>query len=166
MQIIGTLQMVTVFTDEEYDTLITGTTKYAAKLLKKTDQCRMVAQCAHLFWTGRGPNGEAPRKKSRRSTCSGVLEAQYKKIANGIMNPVANLELLIEILNEYLYYYAQGCSKVEVKHIKERIESDTEHMDDLDEAGDLKVKFEDTVKYIKAKAKEADDTLFKAIIGK
>ena len=62
MQIIGTLQMVTVFTDEEYDTLITGTTKYAAKLLKKTDQCRMVAQCAHLFWTGRGPNGEAPRK--------------------------------------------------------------------------------------------------------
>ena len=39
-------------------------------------------------------------------------------------------------------------------------------MDDLDEAGDLKVKFEDTVKYIKAKAKEADDTLFKAIIGK
>ncbi len=164
MQIIGTLQMVTVFTDEEYDTLITGTTKYAAKLLKKTDQCRMVAQCAHLFWTGRGPNGEAPRKADEVHAAECLRRSI--KIANGIMNPVANLELLIEILNEYLYYYAQGCSKVEVKHIKSVLKAIQEHMDDLDEAGDLKVKFEDTVKYIKAKAKEADDTLFKAIIGK
>ena len=41
--------MTTVFNEEEYDTLITNTTKYAAKLLKKTDQCRMVAQCAHIL---------------------------------------------------------------------------------------------------------------------
>ena len=75
MQIIGTLQMVTVFTDEEYDTLITGTTKYAAKLLKKTDQCRMVAQCAHQYLDA---DPTARRRKSRRGTCSGVLEAQYK----------------------------------------------------------------------------------------
>ena len=102
MQIIGTLQMVTVFTDEEYDTLITGTTKYAAKLLKKTDQCRMVAQCAHLFWTGRGPKGEAPRKADEVHAAECLRRSV--KIANGIMNPVANLELLIEILNEYLYY--------------------------------------------------------------
>jgi hypothetical protein len=26
--------------------------RYAAKLLKKPDQCRMVALCSHLFWVG------------------------------------------------------------------------------------------------------------------
>ena len=106
-----------------------------------------------------GHHGEAPRKADEVHAAECLRRSI--KIANGIMNPVAN-----EILNEYLYYYAQGCSKVEVKHIKSVLKAIQEHMDDLDEAGDLKVKFEDTVKYIKAKAKEADDTLFKAIIGK
>ena len=31
------------------------------KLLKKEDQCSLVCQCTHLFWTGNGPNGEPPR---------------------------------------------------------------------------------------------------------
>jgi len=164
MQIIGTLQMTTVFNEEEYDTLITNTTKYAAKLLKKTDQCRMVAQCAHLFWTGRGPNGEAPRKADE----SHVIECLKRsvKIADGIMDPIANVELFIDILNEYLYYYTQECGKVEVKYIKGLLNLIKEHMDGLDEAGNSKVKFDNTVKYIKMRAKDDKDTRFKAIIGK
>lgn len=29
------------------------TTQYAAKLLKKPEQCRMVALCSHLFYVGK-----------------------------------------------------------------------------------------------------------------
>ena len=39
-------------------------------------------------------------------------------------------------------------------------------MDGLDEAGNSKVKFDNTVKYIKMRAKDDEDTRFKAIIGK
>ena len=33
-----------------YDTLATKATQYSSKLLKKKEQCQMVAACAHLFW--------------------------------------------------------------------------------------------------------------------
>ena len=60
-QVIGTLHGCVNFSEENYDTLIKNTSKYAAKLLKKEDQCSLVCQCTHLFWTGNGPNGEPPR---------------------------------------------------------------------------------------------------------
>ena len=47
---IGTLINCSNLSTENYDTLITKTTQYSAKLLKKTDQGHMVAVCGHLFW--------------------------------------------------------------------------------------------------------------------
>jgi vacuolar protein sorting-associated protein 35 len=69
-QVIGTLHGCVNFTEENYDTLIKNTSKYAAKLLKKEDQCSLVCQCTHLFWTGKGPNGE----KSRNAQDDMVLQ--------------------------------------------------------------------------------------------
>jgi vacuolar protein sorting-associated protein 35 len=48
--IIGTLQRMQVFGVENRDTLTHKATGYAAKLLKKPDQCRAVYACSHLFW--------------------------------------------------------------------------------------------------------------------
>lgn len=50
---VGALLGCRGFAEEDYDTLITKTTQYAAKLLKKPDQCRMVTMCSHLFWVGK-----------------------------------------------------------------------------------------------------------------
>ncbi len=49
---------------ENFDVLVTKTTKYAAKLLKKTDQCRMVSYCAHLFW----PVGREKEQEKKNKT--------------------------------------------------------------------------------------------------
>jgi hypothetical protein len=49
---VGTLLKCRNFEEGDYDALITKTTQYAAKLLKKPDQCRMVTLCSHLFWVG------------------------------------------------------------------------------------------------------------------
>lgn len=48
--IIGSLPLLTVFGEENYDTLATKTALYSSKLLKKPDQCRAIYMCSHLFW--------------------------------------------------------------------------------------------------------------------
>ena len=50
---IGTLLSCRVGLErDDYESLITKTTQFAAKLVKKTDQCRGVILCSHLFFTG------------------------------------------------------------------------------------------------------------------
>lgn len=48
--IVGTLLVCSNFSLEDYENLSTKLCQYANKLLKKNDQCQMVALCSHLFW--------------------------------------------------------------------------------------------------------------------
>lgn len=48
--IAATLQSFQHLGEENFETLVTKTTLYSAKLLKKPDQCRAVYNCANLFW--------------------------------------------------------------------------------------------------------------------
>ena len=50
---VGTLIQTRRFEESDYDALATKTTQYAAKLLKKPDQCRMVAMASHLFYVAK-----------------------------------------------------------------------------------------------------------------
>lgn len=50
VSMVGTLLACNGFDPTDYDALATKTAQYAAKLLKKPDQCRMVTLCSHLFW--------------------------------------------------------------------------------------------------------------------
>ncbi len=46
--IIGTLQRAIFFSPDNFETLITNTVQYCAKLLRKQDQCRALLMCTHL----------------------------------------------------------------------------------------------------------------------
>jgi hypothetical protein len=48
--IIGTLQNATFFTSENYDTLVSKSAQYSAKLVQKPEQARAVYLVSHLFW--------------------------------------------------------------------------------------------------------------------
>lgn len=50
--IVGSLLSCKTFEKADYEALITKTAQYAAKLLKKPDQCRMVCLCSRLFYVG------------------------------------------------------------------------------------------------------------------
>ena len=58
--IIGTLEQMTCFSEENHNPLRTQCALAASKLLKKPDQCRGVQVCSHLFWSGKtsSNNGE------------------------------------------------------------------------------------------------------------
>lgn len=48
--IVGTLVACRCLSKEDYEGLIMKTAQYAAKMLKKPDQCEMVALCSNLFY--------------------------------------------------------------------------------------------------------------------
>ncbi|KAG0234366.1 vacuolar protein sorting-associated protein 35 [Mortierella sp. GBAus27b] len=118
---VGTLQTTSCFNLDHYDTLITKCALHGAKLLKKPDQCRAVYTCSHLWWgttiVGQGDNGEEtvyPYRDGKR-----VLECLQKalKIADSCMDSVTNVELFVEILNRYIYYFEKQNESVTVKYL-------------------------------------------------
>ena len=51
--LIGTLEQLKCFSSENAENLRSQCAMAATKLLKKPDQSRAVALCAHLFWSGK-----------------------------------------------------------------------------------------------------------------
>ncbi len=51
--IIGCLQQMGCFGEENHSPLVTNCALASAKLLKKPDQARAVGICSHLFWSGK-----------------------------------------------------------------------------------------------------------------
>merc|ERR1712241_1025516 len=69
--IIGTLEKMTCFTEENHNPLRTQCALAASTLLKKPDQCRAVQVCCHLFWSGktRDTEGKELRDEKRVLDC-------------------------------------------------------------------------------------------------
>lgn len=66
MLIIGALQNCRVFSEDNYDTLITKAALHGAKLLKKGQQATAVALASHLWWQTDVIGREAKEGKVRR----------------------------------------------------------------------------------------------------
>ena len=130
--IIGAIEQIENLEDEEYEGLIKHATKWSAKLLKKPDQCRMVALCAHLFWSARREKAIHDPKR--------VLECLQRalKIADVCISAQMHVPLFVEMLNRYLYFFESGCETVTVRFISGLIALINEHMSEpTDAAGDL-----------------------------
>ncbi|KKY28596.1 putative vacuolar protein sorting-associated protein vps35 [Phaeomoniella chlamydospora] len=122
--IAGALQGTRNFGKENYDTLITKAALHGSKLLKKPDQCRAVYLASHLWWgvevQGRGE--EDPKNLYRDP--KRVLECLQRalRVADACMDTAVSVELFVEILNRYVYYFEQGNETVTTKYLNGLIE--------------------------------------------
>lgn len=110
---IGTLLQARHFDESDYDALSTKVTQYAAKLLKKPDQCRMVALASHLFFVGRADEPGHYHDPKRVIEC---LQRSVKT-ADMCMASSQHMHLFVEVLNHYLYFYECGCPTVTEKYL-------------------------------------------------
>jgi vacuolar protein sorting-associated protein 35 len=151
--IIACLQTFKSFGQENYDTLITKATQHAMKLLKKTDQCRAVYSCSHLFWPG---DDSAPGHRDEKRVLSCLQRSL--KIANACMGH--QVHLFVEILNKYLYFFDRGCPSITVQYLKGLIALIDEHIPNLD-ASDTsriaKIHYMNTLQHIKEKQGAGDE---------
>jgi len=56
LSLIGNLLFCRRLEKDDYEALTTKVAQYAARLLKKVDQCRMILECSHLFFAGDDDN--------------------------------------------------------------------------------------------------------------
>lgn len=115
--VVSSLCSVTGFGRENYDTLITKAALHGSRLLKKPDQCRAVYLASHLWWTSEkseeeeeeeGANGKSEKKEVYRDG-KRVLECLQRalRVADACMDSAVSVELFVEILNRYVYYFDQ-----------------------------------------------------------
>lgn len=105
----GALHSTRNFSRENYDTLITKCALHGSKLLKKPDQCRAVCAASHLWWGTevRGRGEEDPTDLYRDG--KRVLECLQRalRVADACMDAAVSVELFVEILNQYVYFFDQ-----------------------------------------------------------
>ncbi|GMH98622.1 hypothetical protein TrST_g10539 [Triparma strigata] len=161
---VGTLLSCSNFEKDDYDALITKTTQYAAKLLKKPDQCRMVTLCSHLFFVGSAEDANHYHDPKR------VLECLQRalKIADGCMASSAHVHLFVEILNHYLYYFELHNPLIADKYLTGLIALINEHIDSMDhgeQRTEVEGMYRNTLRHI-ARKKEEEETKekFKSIV--
>jgi vacuolar protein sorting-associated protein 35 len=144
-----TLQTLVSLSEESYDTLITKATLHSAKLIKKPDQCRAVLRCSNLFWQG---TDETPGHRDAKR----VLECLQRslKIANSCMGHQVNL--FVDILNQYLYFYERQCPTISLQYLRGLIALIQEHISSLDDS-DVSVQaqkyYENTLRHITIKSR-------------
>ncbi|RBR20662.1 uncharacterized protein FIESC28_05179 [Fusarium coffeatum] len=112
------------FGKENYDTLITKCAQHGSKLLRKPDQCRAVYLASHLWWaTPIVANGESEETELYRDG-KRVLECLQRalRVADSCMETATSIELFVEILDRYVYYFDQQNESVTTKYLNGLIE--------------------------------------------
>lgn len=118
--IISALQSSRVFGTDNYDTLITKAALHGSKLLKKSHQATAVLYASHMWWQspllGREMDDKTPYRDGKR-----VLECLQKslRIASSCIDEITSVQLYVDALDQYIYYYEQGVEAV--RHLSVRV---------------------------------------------
>lgn len=136
--LIGAVQQTRAFSQENYETLAAKLAQHSSRLLIKPDQCRAIYSVSHLFWTPTYKDGKR------------VLECLQKalKVADTCMETEMNL--FIEILKEYLYYYLNNNESITVKYLNGLIALINTNMTnkEVDQNSEVHTHYKNTLQYI------------------
>jgi vacuolar protein sorting-associated protein 35 len=168
------------FNRENFDTLITKAALHGSKLLKKPDQCRSVYLASHLWWAVEKAERPEDGKEVRplhppTSTASLTIRSQpYRdgkrvleclqralRVADACMDTAVSVELFVEILNRYVYYFDQENDAVTTKYLNGLIELIHSNLNTTENASGLdnpRRHFERTLEYIRSREYEGVET--------
>jgi len=142
---------------EDYEGLIMKTSKYAAKMVKKNEQCEMVTLCSHLFYVMADDGTTVVYANPQR--CLECLQRALK-LANACTtaNP-SNLGLFVELLDIYLFFFEKKNPSITGNYITGLVALIKEHTKNVPQqqygggpspVAEAKAHFLQTVRHIKA----------------
>jgi len=162
---IGTLEQMKCFSEENHDPLRTQCALAASKLLKKPDQCRGVQVCSHLFWSGKTKTNNGQELKDTKR----VLDCLKKgvKIASQCMDPGTKTQLYIELLNKYIFFAEKGHSGISDEIMQELIKRIREELPNIEpeEADQVNKHFDNTIAHIKVRQEAGNEPTFKNLLA-
>lgn len=160
---IGTLEQMKCFSEENHDPLRTQCALAASKLLKKPDQCRGVQVCSHLFWSGKTKTNHGEELKDAKR----VLDCLKKgvKIASQCMDAGTKAQLYVELLNKYIFFAEKGHTGVTEEILQELTKRIREELPNVDaeEADQITKHFENTLGHIKVRQEAGEEPTFKNV---
>ncbi|XP_040157671.1 vacuolar protein sorting-associated protein 35 isoform X1 [Anopheles arabiensis] len=152
--IISTVEQMTCFTEENAEPLRTSCALAASKLLKKPDQCRAVVTCASLFWSGK-QNGQELRDEKRTLECL----KKAAKIASQCLDVGVQLQLYVELLNHYIFYFTRGNTQITVSMLNQLIAKINEELPNLEpteETKQIEMHYQNTLAHIRSRMESTD----------
>lgn len=163
--IVGTLEQINCFSEENSDPLKTQCALAASKLLKKPDQCRGVALCSYLFWTSKILGNKEEVHDGKR-----VIECLKKglRIAKQCMDISVQVQLFVELLNHYIYFYEKGNDQISVQILEQvivKIKEELPNLESSEETEQITKHFQNTLDHIKMRVAtaEGDGALYKGM---
>eukprot|EP00741_Cyanophora_paradoxa_P007085 tig00001086_g6856.t1 len=123
--IIGSLTSLEALGAEDYESAAVKCVQSCTRLLKKPDQCRCTYLASHLFWRPAELQAGGFPRDGRR-----VLECLKKavKVAEGSALSGSPVQLLVELLNQALYYFDAGAeAAVTPAFLNQLLDSIKEH---------------------------------------
>jgi vacuolar protein sorting-associated protein 35 len=153
----GTLLALRVISSADYQSLITKTAQFAAKITNKPDQCHLVALCAHLFYpVGGGRDAMIFSNAQRALEC---LQRSLKLAdACTSMNP-AHVSLFVDLLEHYVYFFEKRNPLITHAYITGLVALIKEHLGNLNSFGsdgEAKAHLTEVLRYIKQKSVDKD----------
>jgi len=131
--LIGTLEKVSCFGEENHSTLRQSLTQAATRLVKRPDQVRTLLLCTHLFWSAQRIN-ESTQKPEQVRDNEKVLACLKKatKLTTQIMDQNNQIVLYNELLNTYVYFFNQNHPDIDVTVLNSLIEKLQSEISKLD----------------------------------
>ncbi|RZF33303.1 hypothetical protein LSTR_LSTR007648 [Laodelphax striatellus] len=144
--LVASFECMTCFSEENAEPFRTQCALAASKLLKKPDQCRSVATCCHLF-----TNKHLQIHDGKR-----VLDCLKKgvRIASQCMDLFVQTQLLVELLNHYIYFYEKGNEHVTVAMLNQviaKIRDELPNLESNEESEQIGKHFSNTIDYLKSR---------------
>ncbi|XP_014098973.2 vacuolar protein sorting-associated protein 35 isoform X1 [Bactrocera oleae] len=163
MLIMSTFEQMSCFSEENAEPLRTNCALAASKLLKKPDQCRGVVACAALFWSGKKNAGEM-RDEKRTLEC---LKKGARIIAH-CLDVGVQVQLYVELLNHYLFYFERGNSLITVAMLNQliaKINEDLPNLEPTEETKQIEMHYKNTLAHIKSRMESNDAGLEVSFAG-
>lgn len=155
--IIGTIEQMSCFSEENAVPLRTQCALAASKLLKKPDQCRGVATSSHLFWSGKSlaTNREEARDGKRVDDCL----KRGLRIAKQCMDMSVQVQLFVELLNHYIYFFEKGNDQVTAQVLNQiisKIKEESPNLESCEETDQINKHFSNTLEHLKLRLENSD----------
>jgi len=157
--IFATLERLTCFGEENHNPMRSQCAVGAAKLLKKPDQCRAVSSCSHLFWSGRTRESAEQELKDGKHAADCLKKAV--RVATQCMDKTVQIQLFVEILNRYIYFYEKGNDQVTMQILNQLIAKIREELPSLEVSEDtdqINKHFKNTLEHIQHQKELHTDT--------
>nr|KAF6412220.1 VPS35 retromer complex component [Rousettus aegyptiacus] len=131
------------------------------------ERMKCFSTCAHLFWPIRNTdrNGEELHGGKR------VMECLKKalKIANQCMDPSLQVQLFIEILNRYIYFYEKENDAVTIQVLNQliqKIREDLPNLESSEETEQINKHFHNTLEHLRLRREspESEGPIYEGLV--